>query len=147
MSYYSKQLRDSKWQTLRLKIVSRDKHKCTKCSATDHLVVHHLYYVYGHKPWEYPHSALITLCNDCHKAWHKKYDVVIRPSIADKSYKPLKKAKSKKSKRIKELINYDIPANDLKAIKVVLKALSYKERQKYIKVLQSHYNVKKGRLE
>lgn len=138
MSYYSKQLKDNKWQTLRLKIISRDKHKCTKCNTTDKLVVHHLYYVYGHKPWQYPHSALITLCTDCHTDWHNKYDVVVRPAIADKSYKPIKRQKTK-NKVIKELVGYKISKGDLKTIAVVMKNLSYKEKQKYIKVLQTTY--------
>jgi len=141
MSYYSKQLKDTKWQKLRLKIISRDQHKCTKCGTDKYLVVHHLYYVYGHKPWEYPHSALITLCNECHKDWHKKYDVVIRPSIANVTYKPPKKQRAKNY--IKGLVGYKVPNKDLKAIKVILKSLSPKAKYDYIKDLQSKYEKSK----
>lgn len=145
MSYYSKQLKDDKWQKLRLKIISRDKHKCTKCGCDKDLVVHHLYYVYGHKPWEYPQSALTTLCSTCHEKWHSTYDIVIRPSIADTTYKPTKKNKSKKGKVkvIKELVNYKVPNKDLRTINYLLKNLSYKDRQKYLKDLQSKYKLKK----
>ncbi len=36
------------------------------------LNVHHKYYVYGKKPWEYEEKALVTLCEDCHQKRHDK---------------------------------------------------------------------------
>lgn len=36
------------------------------------LHVHHKYYVKASLPWEYPDDALITLCMDCHTAFHKE---------------------------------------------------------------------------
>jgi len=34
------------------------------------LHVHHLYYVKGRDPWEYPDFALVPLCDDCHAFQH-----------------------------------------------------------------------------
>jgi len=42
-------------------------------STVKTLHVHHKYYRRGLEPWEYPSSALITLCLDCHKE-HKRGD-------------------------------------------------------------------------
>ena len=36
------------------------------------LNIHHKYYVFGKKPWEYENDALVTLCGDCHKKQHEK---------------------------------------------------------------------------
>lgn len=36
------------------------------------LNVHHTYYIEGKKPWEYEDSALVTLCENCHKKRHEE---------------------------------------------------------------------------
>ena len=42
--------------------------KCLWCRSTEKmLTVHHLYYLKGKDPWDYPDEALITLCEECHK--------------------------------------------------------------------------------
>ena len=41
--------------------------------------VHHLYYESGLMPWEYPDSALITLCPYCHRIEHERFDQYIGP--------------------------------------------------------------------
>ncbi len=41
------------------------------------LHVHHRYYKKGYKAWEYPESALITLCWSCHELLHKNNTVPV----------------------------------------------------------------------
>lgn len=65
---YSELLRDPKWQKMRLKVMERDDYRCQICfDAESTLNVHHCYYAYGKKPWEYPESSLLTLCESCHE--------------------------------------------------------------------------------
>lgn len=73
MSNYSSMLRDPRWQRKRLKILERDKWKCTQCGESkQELNVHHLNYKQGSKPWNYKNEELITLCVDCHNLIHKE---------------------------------------------------------------------------
>lgn len=44
------------------------------------LNVHHKYYVYGKKPWEYDDEALVTLCEDCHQKRHENLVPLYRTS-------------------------------------------------------------------
>lgn len=79
-SEYDKLLHDNRWYAKRNKILDRDYHKCQWCGKTKNLQVHHKYYnIYpnGNKadPWDYPDGALMVLCDDCHKKYHKKYNV------------------------------------------------------------------------
>jgi hypothetical protein len=67
MGTYSEKLKDPRWQRLRLEIFQRDDFACRKCGdKTRTLAVHHLYYERGREPWEYPATALVTLCEPCH---------------------------------------------------------------------------------
>ena len=71
MSDYSELLKDPRWQKKRLKIMERDNFECRACHETNRtLNVHHLYYDYKLKPWEYNNEDLITLCEDCHNTLH-----------------------------------------------------------------------------
>ncbi len=66
---YSDDLLDPRWQKRRLEILQRDDFTCHGCYDTEStLHVHHLYYVKGRRPWEYPDFALVTVCSDCHKS-------------------------------------------------------------------------------
>ena len=66
---YRAMLRDPRWQRLRLQVFERDAWTCQHCrSVRKELQVHHVQYVWGWKPWEYPLRLLLTLCVDCHKA-------------------------------------------------------------------------------
>lgn len=66
---YSEKLKDPRWQKLRLEVFKRDEWMCQWCYNKDMtLNVHHLYYESQKEPWEYPLTALITLCDDCHVA-------------------------------------------------------------------------------
>jgi len=60
--------KDPRWQKKRLEILERDGYICQSCGAEDKtLHVHHQYYEYGKKPWEYPNKSLFCYCEDCHK--------------------------------------------------------------------------------
>jgi hypothetical protein len=53
---------------MRLEILQRDEFTCQHCGDDrTTLNVHHRYYLPGHNPWEYPASALLTLCQPCHE--------------------------------------------------------------------------------
>jgi hypothetical protein len=68
---YWEKLRDPRWQKKRLEIMERDDWACRDCSGRNAtLHVHHNYYTYGKQPWEYPDSALVTLCDGCHEKRH-----------------------------------------------------------------------------
>lgn len=67
MKTYSEKLRDPRWQRKRLEVMERDGFACQNCGDNEKtLNVHHHYYEKGKSPWDYPESALATLCEDCH---------------------------------------------------------------------------------
>jgi hypothetical protein len=71
MKNYSELLKDPRWQKKRLEILESDNWSCRRCEdKSNMLAVHHLYYKKGANPWEYDNSALITLCDKCHKEGH-----------------------------------------------------------------------------
>jgi len=76
MSKWSSAYRDSRWQKLRLEVLSRDNWTCRRCGkGTDSgvsLNVHHAFYESGHAPWEYEPDTLFTLCQDCHGKIHEE---------------------------------------------------------------------------
>lgn len=64
---YSDKLKDPRWQKKRLEIFNLQDWKCQNCgSATDQLHLHHRYYKPKTEPWDYPNSAFLTLCHECH---------------------------------------------------------------------------------
>jgi hypothetical protein len=66
-SSYIEKLRNPKWQKRRLDIMSRDEFTCQSCNDSQStLNVHHMTYVYGLEPWDYPDTNFITLCEYCH---------------------------------------------------------------------------------
>src|SRR5215471_9953617 len=65
---YSEKLKDPRWQRKRLEILERDGWTCCKCgSNTETLHVHHVRYLPGREPWDYPPEFLMTLCEGCHQ--------------------------------------------------------------------------------
>jgi len=90
---YSKLLTSSKWKNKRKTILKRDLHVCQICSISkDILHVHHKYYVVNKKPWEYPDTALITLCEECHSEVHNTTKIPVHDIELNKTtYKPAKK--------------------------------------------------------
>lgn len=67
---YRKLLQDERWNHRRLEIMRRDGFCCRRCGKKGILNVHHRWYIYGRKPWQYPDRSLITLCEDCHHHIH-----------------------------------------------------------------------------
>lgn len=66
-------LKSPLWQKKRLEIMQRDNFSCRSCGCKDKMLhVHHLYYVKGKNPWDYPNDAFLTLCEECHNKIHKK---------------------------------------------------------------------------
>ena len=73
MPEYSDMLLDPRWQKKRLGILERDRWACVYCGSEDKtLHVHHIFYIKGRPPWEYPDGLLVTLCCDCHQGDGKK---------------------------------------------------------------------------
>lgn len=71
---YKSQYKDPRWQKKRLEILSRDNFTCQECDDdSSTLNVHHHYYTKNKPVWDYPNSALITLCEDCHKQHHTEF--------------------------------------------------------------------------
>lgn len=75
----------------RLKILERDGAACTLCGDTEtELHIHHEYYEYGKKVWDYPDEALKTLCKVCHhyietlKPLKDEIDILSISKIPDK---------------------------------------------------------------
>lgn len=52
------------------------------------LNIHHKYYIRGKKPWQYDNSALVTLCEDCHKKRHESSFIRFYDS-SGKTFTPL----------------------------------------------------------
>ena len=71
-SDYSEKLKDPRWQKKRLEILQRDDWTCQACADnTKPLVVHHLQYLQGKEPWQYPSELLVTYCEDCHNTQYQ----------------------------------------------------------------------------
>ncbi len=56
------------WETLRKKVLERDKYKCVACGSEENLHVHHL--SRGRKKIV-PMDCLITMCKECHDIVHQ----------------------------------------------------------------------------
>ena len=72
---YAELLKDPRWQQRRLEVFERENFTCEWCGSTEKtLTVHHDYYQYGLKPWDYPPETVHCLCEKCHAeigAWQK----------------------------------------------------------------------------
>lgn len=69
MATYAEKCKDVRWQRLRNKVLERDNYTCqaSNCGATSgSMEVHHLDYIPGLDPWDYPMDMLRTLCETCH---------------------------------------------------------------------------------
>jgi 5-methylcytosine-specific restriction endonuclease McrA len=97
---YKDLLLTESWDAKRKKVFKRDGYRCQKCGTNSRLNCHHTYYMAGRKPWEYPLSALTTLCQECHTNLHAE------TKIRTRSSKPAKKeGGNKNEQRIKKLYN------------------------------------------
>ena len=71
MSEYREELLDPRWQKKKAEIFTRDKYACQVCGRKDiTLHAHHRYYTTDTDPWDYPDSAIITLCEVHHNTEH-----------------------------------------------------------------------------
>jgi len=68
---YADQLKTKEWAIVRRIIICRDNNKCRLCNSSTNLVVHHKVYIKNRMAWEYEEVDLITLCDICHKSFHK----------------------------------------------------------------------------
>lgn len=89
MSEYSELLKSPLWKAKRKEILERDGYKCCQCGNTKYLQVHHKYYKYGLKPWEYDNACYITLCKTCHYKIHKEKELAEMPVLARDLYRAL----------------------------------------------------------
>lgn len=75
---YRDQLRTVWRQRRRDEIRIRANYRCEICSRADQFLnVHHVHYIGGRKPWEYPDELLVCLCDECHGEWHEEYQKTI----------------------------------------------------------------------
>lgn len=66
ISYYEK-LQHPLWQKTRLRVLERANYTCEQCGDSETQVhVHHLFYIWGCEPWDYPDYAFKCLCKNCH---------------------------------------------------------------------------------
>lgn len=69
---YWEKLKDPRWQRRRLEVMQNDNFTCRDCgNQSTTLNVHHVYYIKGRDPWDYPDQCLKTLCEPCHKRRHE----------------------------------------------------------------------------
>lgn len=65
---YSEKFKDPRWQKMRLQVLERCQWKCIQChDKASTLHVHHVYYMAGRDPWEYPSASMVALCAKCHE--------------------------------------------------------------------------------
>jgi len=78
---YGSLLFDNRWKAKRIKILTRDKHRCVICQSKLNIQVHHRQYHFAIRdnkfkpPWAYDDHLLISLCETCHKRGHNKFTV------------------------------------------------------------------------
>ena len=80
---YQEALKSTQWQSLRKKVLFRDKFECQNCGSKKNLQVHHKEYFIDEsnkffKPHEYPINSLSTLCENCHKKLHQQTKVPVK---------------------------------------------------------------------
>lgn len=96
---YQELLLNDKWYEKRAKVFKRDGYKCQHCGVNKNLNCHHTYYVSGKKPWEYPLSALLTLCRECHTGLHSINKVKTKPNKSNQK----KSGGNKNERRVEKL--------------------------------------------
>ena len=75
MTKYSDKLKHPKWQEKRLDVLSLKGYNCEACTnVNEQLQVHHINYIGGNEPWEYPNNNFLVLCDACHKKEHAYRD-------------------------------------------------------------------------
>lgn len=67
---YSELLSSPKWKAKREDVFRKKGKHCNRCLITKRLQIHHRYYSFGYKPWEYPDDCFEVLCASCHSEEH-----------------------------------------------------------------------------
>ena len=87
---YLEKYKDPRWQKLRLEVLNRDEWCCLICfDDKSTLHVHHMKYIRGNDPWDYPIGSLVTLCDTCHKSESEERNNVERlllDTLKDKGF-------------------------------------------------------------
>ena len=65
---YNNYLKSQEWYILKNLALKYSNYKCSKCGETENLNIHHLNY---NNIGNEEISDLITVCNSCHKEFHK----------------------------------------------------------------------------
>jgi hypothetical protein len=65
---YNNYLKSQEWYNLKNLALKYSNYKCSKCDASENLNIHHLNY---NNIGNEEISDLITVCNSCHKEFHK----------------------------------------------------------------------------
>ncbi len=69
-SSYAEQINDSRWRDFASSI-RRNRNFCECCRRSDVVLqVHHLFYDFNRKLWEYDNGDVIVLCKSCHDEIH-----------------------------------------------------------------------------
>lgn len=72
---YREYLQSPEWNRLRKSTLKRDGYRCTHCGYIGPLQVHHTIYT-GIFEMSFTEDQLISLCNDCHAAEHKRLNTL-----------------------------------------------------------------------
>jgi hypothetical protein len=80
---YADKLGDPRWHAF-TDLVKRRRERCENCGSERHLQVHHLRYLPGLEPWEYPPGEVRLLCADCHARVHQIPQTQVRSSNTKK---------------------------------------------------------------
>jgi 5-methylcytosine-specific restriction endonuclease McrA len=69
---YSEKLKDPRWQRRRLELFNSKNWQCEYCNEhRAQLHAHHVHYIKGMPPWDYPDELIVVLCSDCHAEKHE----------------------------------------------------------------------------
>jgi len=67
MKSYKEKLQSVFWQKKRLQVLDEARWLCRECQIPNRsLQVHHVFYLPGRDPWDYPDHLLMPLCDACH---------------------------------------------------------------------------------
>ena len=84
---YQTQLAGPEWLNFADWIRSTHGKFCDVCRRGDVVLqVHHKFYTYDRKPWEYSYDEMMVLCRECHKAIHEELNIFRRSVMG--SFKP-----------------------------------------------------------
>lgn len=72
---HDEQLKDPRWERLRMVLTNHVNSTCQVCKRKKRsLQIHHKLYIEGKNLWDYPNRFLIVMCSDCHQEWHTKHN-------------------------------------------------------------------------